>query len=123
MRRSSSIEGQLQIITGDYRLYQLQARAYAALGRPLAQHRAQAEAYVRMGNVPAAVEQLQIGLKSGDGDFYQLSSAEARLRELRKLDEELRKESRKHSELVNQPRDGYDVRRARGPVAVCLMVL
>jgi predicted Zn-dependent protease len=89
------IDGQLQAITGDYRLYLLQARGYAALGRPLAQHRAQAEAYARQGNVTAAVEQLQIGLKSGDGDFYQLSSAEARLRELRKLDEEIRKESRK----------------------------
>src|SRR5262249_40097001 len=78
----------------DPRLYLLQARAYSALGRQLAQHRAQAEAYVRQGNVSAAVEQLQIGLKSGDGDFYQLSSAEARLRELRRLDEELRKESK-----------------------------
>jgi predicted Zn-dependent protease len=89
------VEGQLQVVTGDYRLYLLQARAYAALGRPLAQHRAQAEAYARQGNYGAAVEQLQIGLKSGDGDFYQLSSGEARLRELRKLDEEQRKESRK----------------------------
>ncbi len=89
------IESQLQVITGDYRLYQLQSRAYAALGRRLAQHRAQAEAYVRMGNLPAAVEQLQIGLKGGDGDFYQLSSAEARLRELRQLEEELRKESKR----------------------------
>ena len=26
------IESQLQVITGDYRLYQLQSRAYAALG-------------------------------------------------------------------------------------------
>jgi beta-barrel assembly-enhancing protease len=89
------IEGQLQFITGDYRLYELQARSYAALGKLLAQHRAQAEAYVRMGNVGAAVEQLQIGLKTRDGDFYQLSSAEARLRELRRLDEELRKESKR----------------------------
>lgn len=88
-------EGQLQFNPGDPRLYLLQARAYSALGRQLAQHRAQAEAYVRQGNVSAAVEQLQIGLKSGDGDFYQLSSAEARLRELRRLDEELRKESKK----------------------------
>ena len=48
-----------------------------------------------MGNIPAAVEQLQIGLKGGDGDFYQLSSAEARLRELRRLEEELRKESKR----------------------------
>ena len=86
------VEARLQSITDDYRLYLLQARAYAALNKRLAQHRAQAEAYVRMGNVTAAVEQLQIGLKSGDGDFFQLSSAEARLRELRKLDEEMRRE-------------------------------
>jgi len=89
------IEGRLQSVTDDYRLYLLQARSYAALNKRLGQHRAQAEAYARMGNITAAVEQLQIGLKSGDGDFYQLSSAEARLRELRRLDEELRKEQRK----------------------------
>ena len=89
------VEERLQLITDDYRLYLLQARCYAALDKRLAQSRAQAEAYVRMGNLGAAVEQLQIGLKSGDGDFYQLSSAEARMRELRKIDEELRREARK----------------------------
>jgi predicted Zn-dependent protease len=89
------VEDRLQLITDDYRLYLLQARSYAALNKLLAQSRAQAEAYVRMGNLTAAVEQLQIGLKSGDGDFYQLSSAESRMRELRKLDEELRREARK----------------------------
>jgi predicted Zn-dependent protease len=86
------VEARLQAITDDYRLYLLQARAYAALNQRLSQHRAQAEAYVRMGNVGAAVEQLQIGLKSGEGDFFQLSSAEARLKELRKLDAEMRRE-------------------------------
>ena len=89
------LEERLQLITDDYRLYLLQARCYAALNKPLAQSRAQAEAYVRMGNFTAAVEQLQIGLKSGDGDFYQLSSAEARMRELRKIDEEMRREAKK----------------------------
>jgi predicted Zn-dependent protease len=89
------VESQLQVVGADHRLYLLQARAYAALNRPLAQHRAQAEAYARLGNLPAAVEQLQIGLKSRDGDFYQLSSAEARLRELRQLDAEARKEAKK----------------------------
>jgi predicted Zn-dependent protease len=73
----------------------LQARAYAALNKQLAQHRALAEAYVRMGNLPAAVEQLRIGLKSGDGDFYQMSSAESRLKELRRLEEEMRREAAK----------------------------
>jgi predicted Zn-dependent protease len=85
----------LQASPDDHRLYLLQARAHAALGRRLAQHRALAEAYARLGNVPAAVEQLQIGLKAGDGDFYELSSAEARLRELRRLEEELRAEGRR----------------------------
>lgn len=89
------VEGRLQVVADDYRLYALQAQANAALNRPLAQHRAQAEAYVRMGNLSAAMEQLRIGLKSGDGDFYQLSSAEARLRELRKWDEEMRRDAGK----------------------------
>ncbi|MGH8700275.1 MAG: M48 family peptidase, partial [Burkholderiales bacterium] len=89
------VEARLQVIADDHQLYVLQARAYAALDKRLAQHRAQAEAYVRLGNLTAAMEQLRIGLKSGDGDFYQLSSAEARLRELRKLDEELRREAGK----------------------------
>jgi hypothetical protein len=31
----------------------------------------------------AAVEQLQLAVRAGDGDFYQLSATEARLRELR----------------------------------------
>jgi predicted Zn-dependent protease len=89
------VEAKLQTVTGDHRLYLLQAQCNAALNRRLAQHRAQAEAYVRLGNLSAAVEQLQIGLKSGDGDFFQMSSAEARLRELRKLDEEARREMKR----------------------------
>jgi len=89
------IDERLQVVADDYRLYLLKARAHAALNQRLVQYRAQAEAYARMGNLTAAVEQLQIGLKSGDGDFYQLSSAEARLRELRKLDEEQRRENKR----------------------------
>ena len=92
---SKLVEERLRSITDDHRLYLLQARAYAALNKQLAQHRAQAEAYVRMGNLAAAVEQLRIGLKSGDGDFYQMSSAESRLRELRRLEEEMRREAAK----------------------------
>lgn len=92
------VEGRLQTVTEDYRLYLLQARSYAMLNKQLAQHRAQGEAYVRMGNIPAAVEQLQIAVKSGDGDFYQLSATEARLRELRRRNDELRKEAGKGAE-------------------------
>ena len=82
----------LQNFTEDAKLYLLQARAYALQGKRLAQHRSTGEAYARMGNLRGAVEQMQIALKSGDGDFYQLSATEARLRELRKLDDAQRKE-------------------------------
>jgi predicted Zn-dependent protease len=73
----------LALYPDDYRLYALKAHAHAQAGQQLASHRAQAEAYVRQGLVAAAIEQLEAGIKAADGDFYQLSSAEARLRELR----------------------------------------
>jgi len=82
----------LQSFPSDYHLYQFQAHAYAAQGKALLSHQAQAEAYVRLGSLPAAIDQLQVGLKAGDGDFYQLSMAEARLRQLRTLDAETRKQ-------------------------------
>jgi predicted Zn-dependent protease len=85
------ITSRMQTHAEDPKLYLLQARAYALQGRRLAQHRATGEAYARLGNVRGAVEQMQIALKSGDGDFYQISATEARLRELRKLDEAQRK--------------------------------
>jgi predicted Zn-dependent protease len=87
------VEAQLKIVQGDYRLRQLQSRAYAALNRRLSHHRAQAEAYLLLGSTTAAVEQLQLGIAAGDGDYYQLSSAEARLRELRRLDAEERRDT------------------------------
>ncbi|MEO1766237.1 M48 family metalloprotease [Thiobacter aerophilum] len=85
------VENRLRSTPADARLYELQARGYAQLGQVLAQHRALAEAQVLRGNLPAAIEQLQIALRSGQGDFYQLSSVEARLKELRSLDAETRK--------------------------------
>lgn len=87
------VEPRLATSTADYRLYQYQSRAYAMLNRRLAHHRAQAEAYLLQGNTTGAVEQLQLGLKAGDGDYYQLSAAEARMRELRRRDAEERKDA------------------------------
>ena len=74
----------LRTVQDDARLYEIQARAYAAVGRPIAEHRAQAEAHYRRGDLAAAVDQLEIAVKQTRGsDFYELSSAESRLRELR----------------------------------------
>jgi len=72
----------------DLHLYKLQAKSYAASGKRLLHHQALAETYVLQGSLPAAVEQLQLAQRSGDGDFYQLSAVEARLRDLRVLQAE-----------------------------------
>jgi predicted Zn-dependent protease len=82
----------MQSYSDDPKLYLLEGRAYAMQGKRLAQHRSTGEAYAKMGNVRAAIEQMQIALRSGDGDFYQLSATEARLKDLRKIDEAQRKE-------------------------------
>ncbi len=90
--RSDSVDAALKFINqqllftpNDIRLYNLQAQGYAALGSNLLQHRAQAEAYIRQGYLAAAIDQLQTALRKNDGDFYQVSSVEARLKELREL--------------------------------------
>ena len=77
------LDEQLKNYPRDARLYALRAKSYASMGKRLLQHQSQAEAYVLQGSLPAAIEQLQLAQKSGDGDFYQLSSVEARLRDLR----------------------------------------
>jgi predicted Zn-dependent protease len=90
------VEARLRDHPDDIRLYTLQSRAYSAQGKRLLQHKAQAEAYARQGQLRAAVEQLQIATRSGDGDFYQLSSVEARLRELTAQLKVLERERRQH---------------------------
>jgi predicted Zn-dependent protease len=78
----------------DARMYGLQAKSYAASGKRLLHHQALAETYVLQGTLPAAIEQLQLAQKSGDGDFYQLSAVDARLRDLRSLQAEEKKTAR-----------------------------
>jgi predicted Zn-dependent protease len=74
----------LQSYPSDARMHALQAKTYALLGKRLQQHRAQAEAYALLGQVPAAVEQLELAQKAGDGNFYEQSQVDARLREMKK---------------------------------------
>lgn len=76
------VNDRLQLTSGDPHLYELQARCHAALGQRFRQHRAQAEAYAQRGQLGAAIEQLQLALRARDGDFYDTSKAEARLKEL-----------------------------------------
>ena len=69
----------------DPKLFSMKAAAYSATGEIFLSHQNQAESYVLIGALPSAIEQLQLGLKAGDANFYQLSSGEARLRELRQM--------------------------------------
>jgi predicted Zn-dependent protease len=79
----AQLNERLKNIQDDARLFELAAKGYEKQNKKLAQHRAIGEAYFRRGNLLGAVEQLQIAVKAKDGDFYETSSAEARLREMR----------------------------------------
>ena len=73
----------LRLYSRDPKLHEARARAYAGQGKRLLQHQAQAEVYILQGSLPAAIEQLQFAQSSGDGNFYELSVVDARLKELR----------------------------------------
>jgi len=77
------IERELQRFPSDGRLHAIAARAYAALGNKMQEHRHQAELYAWQGNLRAAVMQLELAVKAADGDFYLSSVVETRLRALR----------------------------------------
>lgn len=77
------LKEQLRLYPGSPELLGMQAKAYGALGKRLLQHQAQAEVYLLQGNLPASVEQLQLAQNAGDGNFYELSAVEARLKEVR----------------------------------------
>ena len=80
-----AVERALRLYPKDAKLFGLKAASLSATGQKFLSHQSQAESYVLLGALSLAVEQLQLGLKAGDANFYQLSSGEARLRELRQL--------------------------------------
>jgi beta-barrel assembly-enhancing protease len=79
------VNGELQVFPHDEKLFDLQARVYTAQGKLMAQHRALGELMVLRGNLPAAIDQYQLAQKSPDGDFFEQSGVDTRLRELRRL--------------------------------------
>jgi predicted Zn-dependent protease len=79
----AQLSEQLKSIQDDPALYELAAKGYERKNKKLAQHRAIGEAYFHRGNLTGAVEQLEIAVKAKDGDFYEVSGTEARLREFK----------------------------------------
>lgn len=86
------INWQLQIIQNDPKLYALQAQCYELAGDKMLEHRAQAEVYYLKGHYKAAADQLKTALQNDNGNFYQLSGVEARLKQMQTLIEEEEKE-------------------------------
>jgi predicted Zn-dependent protease len=76
----------------DTTLYEMQAKTFEMQGKYLEQHQAQAYSYSWQGNVFAAIEQLELAKQAG-GSFYQLSTIESELRELREMTNNLEKNS------------------------------
>ena len=75
----------------DRRLWRLAAQTHAQLGHRLLSHRAQAEVAALSGNLVEAIEQITLGIKAGDGSFYEMSAAEARRREWQEIEKAQRK--------------------------------
>jgi len=71
------------------------AESYAGQGRKAMQHRALAEVYALQGQTAEAVQQLEWAQKAGDANFYEQSSIDARLREMKRRQiEELKEKHR-----------------------------
>jgi predicted Zn-dependent protease len=88
------VNDELQSYSHDERLFDLQARIYTAQGKQMAQHRALGELMALRGNLPAAIDQFQLAQKSPDGDFFEQSGVDSRLRELRRMRADEEKEQK-----------------------------
>ncbi len=90
------IERKLPLLPNDANCYDLLAKAYTVKGKVLLKHQAQAEAYYRKFDINHAVEQMEFAAKASDGNFYEKSIVEARLKELRRL-QDIEKEAKKNA--------------------------
>lgn len=86
------VEEQLKRFPGNGKLHRLGARAYADLDRKLKQHYHQGEYYAWLGNLKGAIDQMQIASRAGDGNFYDASVVDTRMRTLRQEMAEQEKE-------------------------------
>ncbi len=69
----------------DAYFYEILAKAYFMQNKSLLSYQAQGESYLRKYDLARAIEQMELASKATDGDFYQTSIVEARLKELRRM--------------------------------------
>ena len=80
----ASLEKSLVRKPGDVQLLDLAARACADAGMKMKQHRFLGELYAQQANLPGALDQFELASKAGDGDYYEASYVEARVREMKR---------------------------------------
>ena len=106
---------QSQLYRNDAKLYELLAKSYSETGKRMAQHQALGEYLVLLGATAPAIEQFQIARCAGDGDFYQQSIIDARIRTLWELMISERSDQQKAAQEAPQ---GADNARRRGPLSI-----
>lgn len=88
------VKAEVLTTPGNATLWELRARAEAMLGKRLAQHRSLGEVYAIQGNYAASAQQLSLAQTAGDGDFFEHSAVDSRLREVNALLAEQMRERR-----------------------------
>ena len=104
---------QMQLYRTDPKVFEMQAKSFAATGKRMAQHQALGEHYVLLGALQPAIEQFQIARCEGDGDFYQQSIIDARIRTL--WESLIAERTDQQNAAQQAPSDGS---RRRGPPSI-----
>lgn len=78
------INAQILEHANDSRLYELQAKTFAALGRTQEEHHALAYTAILHGNLRRAIEQLELAKQTGT-DYYELSTIESELKQFKEI--------------------------------------
>ncbi len=83
------LDEQVNLDGNNAKLYELQARAYAALGRHQEEHHVLSYYQILHGSLRGAIEQLELAKRAGN-DYYQLSTIETELKQYREIIESQR---------------------------------
>lgn len=81
------VQDKQALYPNDAYFYEILAKAYTAKNKNLLRFQAQGESYYRQYNLAKAIEQMEFAVKAKDGNFYEHSIVEARLKELRRKQE------------------------------------
>ena len=78
------LQSYVLVFRTDPELYRLLAKAYSLNGKQLLQYESLAEAFYYKYNLQEAITQMDMAVRAEDGDFYEKSRVESRLKQLQK---------------------------------------